>query len=149
MNVTELQRSLESMVDRCTRPQRALIPMLHMLRETEGMVPDSFLPVLAEACCVDVAQIREIVEHYSVFQRQDAPTAKVCLGLVCRLNGAAVVCERLKQEPHLLGDGGSVLAEPRCMGHCYAAPVVQLQDETLCRFDLTAEPAVKESEHSK
>jgi len=143
MNVAEFQQSLELLVERSARPQGALIPALHMLRENGVLLPDSFLPVLAKACCVDIGQIREIIEHYSVFQRLNPPTARVCFGLVCRLNGAAEVSQHLQQESHRLGDGGSVLTEPRCMGHCYAAPVVQLQDETFYRFDLTAEHAMK------
>ncbi len=91
------------------------------------------LKALAELCEVDLVTIKNIIEYYPLFRRQNEHCPALCLDLTCYLNGAKEIYDRLKAEPSLIGDSLSEVTASACVGHCYAAPVLKLSEETFCR----------------
>lgn len=138
MDITEIKQELENLLQLFPRPQMALVPMLHVLLEKEGRIPPAVLPLLAQGCCAEVAQIEDILQHYPIFHDGVHAGARVCFGLVCWINGAAKLHQRLTSESQC---HEQFSATTQCIGHCYAAPAVQNPDGTLCKFHAADEPA--------
>lgn len=138
MDITEIKQELENLLQSFPHPQSALVPMIHVLLEKEGTVPPAALPILAQGCCVDVTQIEGILQHYPVFQKSVQRGARVCLGLVCQINGAEKVYQQVTSESQCHEEFSAIR---QCIGHCYAAPAVQYSDGTICKFKTAEEPA--------
>lgn len=132
MNQEELKQLLQPLVADYPHAQAAVVPALHVLLETRQPIDNDVLTVVAELCDVDLQSIAELVAYYPIFQNGHSSHTDVCFGLPCYLNGAKEVFEQMKAEPN--GNGSSKrVSVASCLGHCYAAPVVRLEDGSLCR----------------
>ena len=136
MNQEELRERLRPVVANYPHAQTALVPALHALLETREAIDDDALAVLAELCEVDVRSIAELLAYYPIFQNGHSSHTDVCFGLPCYLNGSKEVFEQMKAKPN--GNGSSKpVSISSCLGHCYAAPVVRMEDGSLCRAFLS------------
>lgn len=132
MNQEELKQRLQPLIANYPHAQAAVVPALHALLETREPIDNDALAVVAELCGVEVESIAELVAYYPIFQNGHSSHTDVCFGLPCYLNGAKDVFEQMKGEPN--GNGSSKpVSVASCLGHCYAAPVVRLEDGSLCR----------------
>lgn len=146
MNHEELRRRLQPLVASYPHAQAAVVPALHALRETSEAMDNDALAVIAELCEVDVRSVAEMVAYYPIFQNGHSSHTDVCFGLPCYLNGAKEVFEQMKAEPN--GNGSSKPVNlSSCLGHCYAAPVVRLEDGSLCRAFLSKSNNQAEAAH--
>lgn len=132
MNQEALKQRLQPLIASYPHAQAAVVPALHALIETREAIDNNALAVVAELCEVDVQSISELVAYYPIFQIGHSPHTDVCFGLPCYLNGATDVFEQMKAEPNGNGSSKPVSVSP-CLGHCYAAPVIRLEDGSLCR----------------
>lgn len=142
MNMEDLKQRLQSVVAAYPHPQAALAPLLHEVFELKQPLDNETLTIAAELCEVDVRSVAEIVAYYPVLQNGHSKYTNVCFGLPCYLNGAKEIFETMKTG--LSPDGsikvnGSIkeVTMSSCLGHCYAAPVVTLEDGTVCRATLS------------
>jgi len=146
MNQEELKQRLEPLVANYPHAQAALVPALHALLEAKVPIDNDALALLAELCDVDVRSIAEMVAYYPIFQNGHSSHTDVCFGLPCYLNGAKEVFEQMKAAPN--GNGSSKPVNiSSCLGHCYAAPVIQLENGTLCRAFLAKTNNQAEAAH--
>ncbi len=132
MNQEELKQRLQPLIANYPHPQVAVVPALHALLETREPIDNDALAVVAELCDVEVQSIAELVAYYPIFQNGHSSHTDVCFGLPCYLNGAKEVFEQMKAEPNGNGSNKKVSVSS-CLGHCYAAPVIRLEDGSLCR----------------
>lgn len=122
MNPQEIRERLQPLVGDYPRPQVALVPMLHVLLETEQPISNEVLAVVAEICEVDVRSVIEIVGNYAVFQKEQRTRTSLCLGLPCYLNGAKEVLDHLKAGQSLGDERIKDINISPCLGPCLAAP---------------------------
>ncbi len=114
----------------------ALIPILHLVEDEFGYIPEQEVEVVADLMGVTTAYVEAVLSFYSLFHRQ--PTGKyliqVCRGLSCHLCGADDLARFLHEE---LGverggtsdDGLFTVEEVECLALCKDAPVVQVNLE--------------------
>ena len=145
MNQEELKQCLQPVIARYQHSQSALVPALHALLETRESIDSDALAVIAELCDVDVRSVTELVAYYPIFQNGHSSHTEVCFGLPCYLNGAKEVFEQMK-EPNGNGSSKPVNISP-CLGHCYAAPVIRLEDGSLCRAVVSKSTSQAEAVH--
>jgi len=134
MNTQELREQLQPLVGNYPHPQVAVVPLLHVLLSTEHSISDEALAVVAEICGVDPGSITEIIRHYAVFQTEHRTLTSLCLGLPCYLNGAKEVLDHLKAGQSLGDERIKDINISPCLGHCYAAPVLKLDDGSICKI---------------
>jgi NADH:ubiquinone oxidoreductase subunit E len=146
MNQEELKQRLQPLVANYPHAQAALVPALHALLETREPIDNDVLTVVADVCEVDVRSIAELVAYYPIFQNGHSSHTDVCFGLPCYLNGAKEVFEQMKAESNDNGSSKPVSVSS-CLGHCYAAPVVRLEDGSLCRAVLAKSNEQAEAVH--
>ena len=146
MNQEELKHRLQPLIANYPHAQAAVVPALHALLETREPIDNDALAVIAELCEVDVQSIAELVAYYPIFQNGHSSHIDVCFGLPCYLNGATDVLEQMKAAPN--GNGSSnPVSVSSCLGHCYAAPVIRLEDGSLCRASLSKSNNQAEAMH--
>ena len=146
MNQEELKQRLQPLVASYPHAQAAVVPALHALLETREPIDNDVLNVVAELCDVNARAIAELVAYYPIFQNGHSSQTDVCFGLPCYLNGAKEVFEQMKAEPNGNGSSKSVSVSS-CLGHCYAAPVIRLEDGSLCRAVLSKSNNQAEAMH--
>jgi NADH:ubiquinone oxidoreductase subunit E len=146
MNQEELKQCLGPLIASYPHSQSALVPALHALLETREPIDSDALAVIAELCEVDLRSVTELVASYPIFQNGHSSHTEVCFGLPCYLNGAKEVFEQMKAEPNGNGSSKPVNISP-CLGHCYAAPVIRLEDGSLCRAVLSKSNSQAEAVH--
>lgn len=146
MNQEELKQRLQPLIANYPHAQAAVVPALHALLETREPIDNDALAVVAELCGVGVQSIAELVAYYPIFQNGHSSHTDVCFGLPCYLNGAKEVFEQMKAEPNGSGSNKPVSVSS-CLGHCYAAPVIRLEDGSLCRAFLSKSNNQAEAVH--
>lgn len=137
MNTQDLKAHLRPVVADFPRPQAALATVLHALVERQHPLDHDAMAMAAELCEVEVRSVAEIVAHYPVLQNGHSQHTNVCFGLPCSLNGAKEIYEHLKAGLSPDNASAKEVAMSSCLGHCYAAPVLKLEDGTVCRATLS------------
>jgi NADH-quinone oxidoreductase subunit E len=132
VNAENLQRA-EELLRRFPKKSSALIPILHLVEDEFGYIPDAEVDTVARIMDVTPAYVESVLTFYTLFHR--APTGKyliqVCRGLSCQLNGADELSRFLYDE---LGvqrngttpDGLFTVEEVECIALCKNAPAVQI-----------------------
>jgi NADH:ubiquinone oxidoreductase subunit E len=137
MNPAELRERLRPTIRSYPRPEAALIPSLQVLLDAEASIDEEARAVLAEMCGVEVGTVEELLRRHSIFQEQHAPCPTLCFGAVCYLRGAKEIYDQLRL--HLSSDDDPIeeVGTSSCLGHCYAAPVLRMNDGMLHKVVFT------------
>jgi NADH-quinone oxidoreductase E subunit len=116
--------------------QAALLPILHIVQEEKGYVPEELEAYIAEIVEVPVVRVREVISFYTLFNRQ--PVGKyhiqMCRTISCTLCGHR---ELLKYTKEKLGievgqttpDGKYTLSAVECLAACEVAPAMQINEK--------------------
>lgn len=121
--------------------QSAVMACLSIVQQEEGWVsPEAEAEVAAYLGMAPIA-VREITTFYNMYNRQPVGKFKlnVCTNLPCQLRGGKHAAEHLC---HKLGihagetsaDGLFTVQESECLGACADAPVMLVNDRTMCSF---------------
>ncbi|HWC77493.1 MAG TPA: NAD(P)H-dependent oxidoreductase subunit E [Blastocatellia bacterium] len=134
MNQSELREKYGPLISAFPKPQAALGPLLHELIDSGHSVSnEEVVGSLAGICGVSPESVRSIVSMYGLAPSSENKRTSVCTGLICYLNGARRVYEGLKRDPSIVGDENTEIVTTACVGHCYAAPVIEMGDEGFFR----------------
>jgi NADH-quinone oxidoreductase subunit E len=114
----------------------ALLPVLWLVQEQEGYVPDDAVTYVAQLLDLAPAEVWGVVTFYTMFQKKPIGRhhIQVCTNMCCRLRGADVVLSHLKKR---LGvgvgestpDGKFHLSTVECLGSCGTAPMMQIDND--------------------
>ena len=122
-----------------------LLPILHALQAEYDHIPESALPLIAEALTLTRAEVHGVVTFYHDFREAPAGrhVVKVCRAEACQSMGANDMAARLLDLLGLDGYGtlpdGSVTVEPvYCLGLCACAPAAMVDGTLLGRADAPA-----------
>ncbi len=121
--------------------QSAVMGCLAIVQQEDGWVSPEAEAVVAEYLDMPPIAVREITTFYNMYNRQPVGRFKlnVCTNLPCQLRGgkhaADHLCRRLGV--HAGGttpDGLFTVQESECLGACADAPVMLVNDRTMCSF---------------
>jgi formate dehydrogenase subunit gamma len=120
----------------------ATLPILHKVQEALGYIPDSALPIVAEALNISRAEIYGVVTFYHDFRREPPGrhVVKLCRAEACQAMGGREVAAHLKKR---LGvdfgetspDGRVTLEAVYCLGLCATAPSAMVDGRLVGRID--------------
>src|SRR5882724_5753038 len=120
----------------------AALPILHAVQETVGYVPESAIPIIAEALNVTRAEMHGVVTFYHDFRREPAGrhVLKLCRAEACQAAGADALAARAEAK---LGIAiGNTTADERvtlepiyCLGLCATAPSAMLDGRVVGRLN--------------
>jgi NADH:ubiquinone oxidoreductase subunit E len=136
MSDAELMERLRPLVESYARPQAALVPTINALLDAGDRIDAGAASVLANVCGAETGAVEGLLEQYRSFGEGTQSSDLLCFGAVCRLLGAKDVYEHLCSGGVKVEGLAGEVATARCLGHCYAAPVLKTRDGTLHRVAL-------------
>ncbi len=140
----ERRREAERILGRYPTPLSAILPMLWLVQEQEGWVPEDACRHISELIGISRAEVREVASFYSMFEKE--PPAlhhiRICQSLCCGLKRSDAIMDHLKVKLGIgagekSADGRFRLSAVECLGMCGKAPSMMIGDE--CFEELTVE----------
>jgi NADH-quinone oxidoreductase subunit E len=121
--------------------QSAVIACLSILQQENGFVTTEQEKALAAVLEMPVMAVHEVFTFYNMFNQQPVGQFKinVCTNLPCQLRGGQKALEHLCKKLHIevgqtTADGKFTLQPGECMGACADAPVLLVNDRSMCSF---------------
>jgi len=120
----------------------ALIEILHDIQHQFGFVPETALPVIAQALNLSRAEVYGVFTFYHDFRKSPPGrhVLKLCMAEACQSMGAnklaAAVARSLGIEMGGTTADGSLTVEPvYCLGNCALAPAAMLDGKLIGRAE--------------
>ena len=121
--------------------QSAVMACLTIVQEAQGFVSAESEQLVADYLGMAPIAVHEVTTFYNMYNQQPVGKYKlnVCTNLPCQLRDGA---NALKHLEHKLGigmgetsaDGLFTLQQSECLGACADAPVMLVNDLTMCSF---------------
>ena len=119
-----------------------LLEILHDVQHELGYVPESVLPVIANAVNLSRAEVHGVVTFYHDFKREPVGrhTIKICRAEACQSMGTDHLCKHaeksLKTDMGGTSPDGSVTIEQVfCLGNCTLSPAILIGDKLYGKVD--------------
>jgi NADH-quinone oxidoreductase subunit E len=127
-----VQTALE-IIGRFPRPKSALIPLLHLAQEQDGMVTDDAMAHIAELVGVTPAEVFGTCSFYEMFklERVGRYCINICTNISCQLLGGWELLEHAEERLGIKAgsttpDGMFTLEDVECIAACTEAPALQV-----------------------
>jgi len=121
--------------------QSAVLAALAIVQDQFGWLPLPAQEELAAVLQMAPVAVYEVATFYHMFQLSPGGRHKVtvCTNLPCALSGGNAAARQLQQKLGIKfgqtsADGAVTLAEGECMGACGDAPVLLVDNKTMCSF---------------
>ena len=121
--------------------QSAVIACLSILQQENGFVTPEQEKALAAVLEMPVMAVHEVFTFYNMFNQKPVGQFKinVCTNLPCQLRGGQKalehLCKKLSIEVGQTTEDGMFTLQPgECMGACADAPVLLVNDRSMCSF---------------
>ena len=131
-----------AILDELKEIEGPLLPILNRVQEEFGCIPESVLPLIADALNVTRAEVHGVVSFYHDYRREPAGRhlLKVCRAEACQSMGSDRTSARLLAalgvDWHGTTADGAVTVEPvYCLGLCACSPTAMLDGEVIGRLD--------------
>lgn len=138
------KREAQRILERYPTTRSAMLPLLWLVVDQEGYVPDDAIGHVAGMLGVADAEVAEVASFYAMFERSPQPVhhIRVCSGLCCRMKGADRMIEHLELRlgrgaSSCSGEGRFRIQAVECLGLCDKSPSMIVGDEPF--GDLTTE----------
>lgn len=132
----EEEDRIERLLSRYPTREAAILPMLWMIQDRHGWIPEEAVSLVAERCGVPPSHVYGVVSFYTMFRREPGGRhqLQICTNLSCQLMGAEHLLDCLRRRLGIgpgetTADGLFTLNEVECLAACEMAPVVQVDDE--------------------
>ena len=121
--------------------QSAVMACLAIVQQEQGWVSSDSERAVAEHLGMPPIAVHEITTFYNMYNQKPLGKYKlnVCTNLPCQLRGGAQALQHLEAKLGIrLGettpDGLITLQQSECQGACADAPVLLVNDRTMCSF---------------
>ena len=127
---------IDARVEKYPVKRSAALPLLHLIQEEKGYVPEEAIEWIAKRLELEPINIYEIVTFYPMLKRSPMGRkyVRVCRTLSCALRGGYQVCKTLQEQLGCKLDETSANGEfsiefVECLASCGTAPVVMVNDQ--------------------
>ena len=121
--------------------QSAVMACLAIVQQEQGWVSSDSERAVAEHLGMAPIAVHEVTTFYNMYNQKPVGTYKlnVCTNLPCQLRGGAQALQHLEAKLGIhIGettpDGLITLQQSECQGACADAPVLLVNDRTMCSF---------------
>ncbi len=130
----------------------ALLEILHDVQEKLGYVPESELPIIANALNISRAEAYGVATFYHDFHLKPVGkhVLKICRAEACQSMGSKALISSVEKFLNVkmgatTADGLITLEATYCLGLCASAPALMIDDQPKARMNSTkAETLLKE-----
>jgi len=128
---------VREIVSKYRQESGALIPVLQDAQEAFGYLPEHVLQAISKELKVPLSNIYGVVTFYAQFhlKRRGKNIVRCCLGTACYVKGAKEIIGTIKSELKLKPGEGTTpdyrftLEIVRCIGTCFLAPVIMINND--------------------
>ena len=121
--------------------QSAVMACLAIVQQEEGHVSAESEAVVAEVLGMPHIAVREVTTFYNMYNQQPLGRYKlnVCTNLPCQLRAGGKALQYLEAKlgvamGETTADGMFTVQQSECLGACGDAPVLLVNDRTMCSF---------------
>ncbi|MCD6257608.1 NADH-quinone oxidoreductase subunit NuoE [Candidatus Aerophobetes bacterium] len=132
----EDEEKINQIIDRYRDDSGPLISILQEVQTTFGYLPKDALFHLSRRLKIPESKIWGVVTFYSQFylEPRGRNTIKVCLGTACHVKGSDKILDKLRKilgikEGQTTKDLKFSLETVRCLGTCFLAPVMMINND--------------------
>lgn len=136
------ERDLSALISVHAGSEGPLLPMLHAIQAECGHIPETAIPLIADALNLTRAEVHGVVTFYHDFRERPAGrhVIKLCRAEACQSVGGAALAERVLAKLGLDWGGttanGAVTVEAvYCLGLCACAPAAMVDGKVVGRVD--------------
>jgi NADH-quinone oxidoreductase subunit E len=126
---------IDARVAKYPTKRSAALPLLHLIQEEKGYVPDEAVEWIAQRLELEPINIYEILTFYPMLKRSPMGRkhVRVCRTLSCALRGGYQVCKTLQEQLGCKLDSTSANGDfsiefVECLASCGTAPVVMVNE---------------------
>jgi NADH-quinone oxidoreductase subunit E len=127
----------EGTLELCAGDPSQVIPLLQVVQEKAGYVPEDAIAEIAEVTGAAQSDVYSVITFYKQFRLRPPGkyTIKLCDGTACHVMGSVtllnVILDELKLETgDTTKDGLFTISPVACLGCCSLAPVITIGEET-------------------
>jgi len=120
-------------IARYPRPKSALIPLLHLAQEQDGLVTNDAMVHIAELLGLQPSEVYGTATFYEMFKFEPVGRycVNVCTNISCQLVGAYELLEHAEERLGVTvggttADGLFTLEDVECIAACTEAPAIQV-----------------------
>ena len=120
-------------IARYPRPRSALIPLLHLAQEQDGLVTNDAMVHIAELLGLQPSEVYGTATFYEMFKFEPVGRycVNVCTNISCQLVGAYELLEHAEERLGVTvggttADGLFTLEDVECIAACTEAPAIQV-----------------------
>ena len=132
----ETIKQLAARVEKYPDKRSAALPLLHLVQEDIGYIPDEAIEWVARRLELEPINIYEIVTFYPMLKRKPLGKkhVRVCRTLSCALRGGYQVCKTLQEQlgcglDEVSANGEFSIEFVECLASCGTAPVLMVNEE--------------------
>ncbi len=132
----ESKARIDELLTRYPTKRAAALPVLHVVQEQHGFVPEEAEQIVADIIEVPVVKVREVLSFYTMYHRKEMGKLhfQMCRTTSCWLRGAKGMIEHLEnrlgiKDGQTSEDMKYSITEVECLGACELAPMMQLNDD--------------------
>ena len=129
-------QEFDKITSRYEDKRAALLPLLHLVQEKEGLISPDSEEEIAAYLGIPVVHVHEVVSFYHLFRQklQGKCHFSVCQTTSCALRGAEEIIEHIQKRLGIkpgetTPDGKFSLGVVECLGACEIAPMMQFNKE--------------------
>ena len=133
--------ALRALIDAHLHLEGPMLPILHAIQDSFGHVPQSAVPLIAEALNLGRAEVHGVISFYHDFREEPAGrhVIRICRAEACQAMGGADLGARLLDKLGLgwgetSRDGRVTVEAVYCLGLCACAPAAQLDGRLEARL---------------
>jgi len=133
---------MSDIVEKLKSQPGALLPILHGIQNQLGYVPDTSVPIIADALNLSRAEVHGVISFYHHFRQKPVGkhVVEVCRAESCQAMGSksveAAVKEKLGIDYHQTTADQHITLEPvYCLGNCACSPSMRIDGDIHGRLD--------------
>ena len=141
MQMTASKYFEEGTVEVCAGDASQVIPLLQVVQEKTGYVPEDAIGEISEITGAAPSDVYSVITFYKQFRLRPPGTfvIKLCDGTACHVMGSVTLLNVLADELKLetgdtTTDGLFTISPVACLGCCSLAPVMMVNHETYGRL---------------
>jgi len=131
----EAKKKIELALSHYPEKRAALLPILHIVQEELGYIPDAAEDDLAALVEVPVVKVREVLMFYTLFRRTPIGTyhLQLCRTISCTLRGHRDILKYVEEklgikDGETTADGKFTISTVECLAACETAPMMQVNE---------------------
>jgi NADH-quinone oxidoreductase E subunit len=136
MITEQIKQRMRDIAARYPVQRSALLPILHIVQETDGYISDEGVAAAAEVLNLTTDDVESVATFYSMYysEPKGKKVIKVCNSISCYLRGCDPLVEQLEQRLGIkrgetTPDGNYTLMTVECLASCTTAPALQVNGQ--------------------